>query len=399
MSNYYFFLESVRDCPHDSITIQKGQRHVNNESWSIENLLGHFSEFSYENFFNLSKINLVETDSYKFILNFIHMPNKIDFAHSKESVEHLNTDPKCYLILMSCHEYAIAPVELSAYIQSCNIPCNKVIVLCSNLEAHNTIINGIKYICINFWESFTKLHHRLLPNVPIADPKELTKRIQQANKKFLCLNRNIKPHRVWFYYALIKQEMLDQGYVSYHLPKINPQEYSIISNGHWTLKRIPPELHDDFKQTNIRKMYARMLDRLETKAIINYGNGPAQYYNDSLLSLVTESDPVKNFLTEKTYKAIVNLHPFFIIGNPDQHTVLRQRGYHTFEDIFDTDSVMNYNEAISMLNHLKLLDINKLKKNIEKNYIDKLVHNQRHFFNRKVRWSNIVNEIINAIKK
>jgi len=398
MSNHYFYLESVRDWPHDAISIQRGQRSVSNESWSVENLIGHFAEFSYENFFNLSKLELAEEDSYKFILNFIHMPHKIDFAHSAESVAYLNNDPKCYLVLMSCHEYAISPVELATYIQSCNIPCNKVIVLCSNIEVHNSVINGIKYICINFWESFTKLHHKLLPNVPIADARQLPARIKTANKKFLCLNRNIKPHRIWFYYALVKQEMLDQGHVSYHLPKINSQEYFVMSNEQWTLKRIPSELHDDFKKTNARKMYARMLDRLETDAIINYGNGPAKYYNDSLLSFVTESDPVKNFITEKTYKAIVNLHPFFIIGNPDQHTLLRQRGYHTFEDIFGSNGVMNYNEAVAMLAYLKSQDTDKLKKNIEINYIDKLVHNQRHFFNRKVRWSSIVNEIINATK-
>jgi len=398
MQDCYFFLENVRDWPHDSISVQKGSRANANETWSTENLLGHFSEFSYENFFNVSKINFVEPHSYKFILNFIHMPVKVDFAISKESVWYLNNDPKCYLVLFSCFEYHISPEELAKYLSFCKIDLDKVIVCCSNIEAHNTRINGVLYLCVNFWESYTKLHHQLLPAVPIADPAKLRYRVKNSTKKFLCFNRNIKPHRIWFYYALIKQDMLDQGYVSYHLPKINPQEYSTIANGNWTLKRIPEELHNDFKQTNLRKMYPRMLDQLDSKAIINYSAGPAQYYNDSLLSIITESDPTKNFITEKTYKAIANLHPFFIIGNPDQHALLRQRGYHTFEDLFGSSGVMNYNEAVAMLEHIKSYDTEKLKRTIEKKYLDKLLHNQRNFFSRKIRWSSIVNEIIDATK-
>lgn len=398
MSNHYFFLEAVRDWPHDSISVQKGRKSSVNESWPIENLIGHFSEFSYDNFFNISKIDLVETQAYKFILNFIHMPMRVDFACSNTSIKYLNNDPRCFLILFTCHEYHISPEDLSNYVVGCGIPCDKVIVLCSNLEAHNQIINGIKYICVNFWESYSKLHHRLLPNVPIADPKMIGNNIKNATKKFLCLNRNIKPHRIWFYYALIKTEMLEQGHVSYHLPKINAQEYAQVSNGPWTLKRIPPELHDDYKQTNVRKMYPRMLDRLDTVSVINYGAGPSQYYSDTLLSFVTESDPIKNFVTEKTYKAIANLHPFFIIGNPDQHALLRQRGYHTFEDLFGSEGVTNYVEAVAMLEYIKSRDIDKLRKTIEKNYIGKLIHNQRNFFSRKIRWTDIVNEIINAAK-
>lgn len=399
MTNCYFFLESVQDWPHDGVSIQKGRHAHKNETWSVENIIGHFSEFSYENFFNISKFELVEPDAYKFIVNFIHMPTDVEFACSEESINYLNSDPRCFLVLFSCHEYVITPESLSKYIISQKIPCDKVIVVCSNLEAHKQTINGIKYICINFWESFTKFHHRLLPNVPIGDPKKLQNNINKAEKKFLCFNRNIKPHRIWFYYALIKSDMLNEGYVSYHLPKINPKEYSSVSNSHWTLKRIPAELHNDFKQTNARKMYPRMLDKLDTKAIINYGSGPRQYYDNSLLSIVTESDSVKNFITEKTYKAIANLHPFFIVGNPDQHALLRQRGYHTFEELFNSNSVINYAEAMTMLGYIKSQDIKQLKKIIRQKYIDKLIHNQKNFFSRKIYWTEIVNEIVNATKK
>lgn len=399
MHTHYFLLDHVLDWPHNSLHIQKGHKSHQKEFWPVDHFLSHFDEFGYNNFYNTKKAHLIEPHAYKFILNFIHMPVKTDFAVSSESVYMLNNDPKCFLILMSCHEYVITPEALQKTIESYSIPLNKVVVLCSNMEAHGQKINGIHYVCVNFWESFTRFHHRVLPNVPIADPTKKRKHINTASRKYLCLNRNIKPHRIWFYYALIKQEMLEQGHVSYHLPKIDSTEYSTISNSHWVLKRIPQELHDDYKITNARKMYPRMLDRLETEAVINYGNGIENYYKDSVLSFVTESDSTKNFITEKTYKAIVNLHPFFIIGNPEQHMLLRQRGYHTFEELFGVNSVTDYDSAVEMLAHVKSYDLSRLKKTVEKSYFDKLIHNQRNFFSRKVTWTGIVKEIFNAIEK
>lgn len=399
MYTHYFFFDHVKNWPHDSLHIQKGNKAYLNEWYPVDNYLSHFEEFGYNNFYNTKNIHLLDPHAYKFVLNFIHMPIKTDFSISKESVYMLNNDPKCFLILMSCLEYVIAPEELQKTVESYSIPLNKVIVLCSNLEAHGQKINGIRYVCINFWESYTRFHHRILPNVPIADPSKKREHIYNASRKYLCLNRNIKTHRVWFYYSLVKQEMLDQGHVSYHLPTLDSAEYTNISNSHWVLKRIPEELHNDYKIVNARKMYPRKLDRLETEAIINYNGGIENYYKDSLLSFVTESDATKNFITEKTYKAIVNLHPFFIIGNPEQHLLLRQRGYHTFEELFGVDSVTDYNSAVEMLTHVKSYDLNRLKKIVEKNYFDKLVHNQRNFFTRKVTWTSIVKEIFNAIEK
>jgi hypothetical protein len=110
--------------------------------------------------------------------------------------------------------------------------------------------------------------------------------------------------------------------------------------------------------------------------------------------VITESDSTKNFITEKTYKAIMNLHPFFIIGNPEQHSLLRARGYETFEDLFGVDCVVDYTQAMQMWKHINNTDIDILKRQIKEKYIDKLLHNQRLFLSRKVSWNKIVENII-----
>jgi len=273
-----------------------------------------------------------------------------------------------------------------------NYEHDKVVVLCCDVEAHNKTLDGIKYITVNYWESVSIHQHKTLPNVAITLPDELD--IDNATKKFLCLNRNIKPHRIWLMYSILKNGVYDQGHVSYNLPDISKEEHNECAKSYHTVKRIPKELHTDYKMSLLREMYTRKLDELNKVQVINYSNSIKAYYNDSLISVITESDSTKNFITEKTYKAIMNLHPFFIVGNPEQHSLLRARGYETFEDLFGVDCVMDYNQATALWQNINAMDIDILKRQIKEKYIDKLLHNQRLFLSRKVSWDKIVDNII-----
>lgn len=398
MQKHYFLLDNVHNWPHSGLSVMKADTDPN-YGVPVDNMLSHFEEFSYSNFYNTNKAFLLEPRAFKFILNFVHMPQSVKFPMSVEAKKLVQEDPHCFLILMSCLESMIQPLELSKYCAKHKIPLNKVIVLCSNVQAHGQTINGIKYVCINFWESISRFHHQLLPDTFVTKIEDRESQILNASKKFICLNRNVKPHRIWFMYALVKAGMLDAGHISYHLPKIDKDNYEMLCNGHWVLKRIPVNLHKDFAVVNKKQMFPRMLDRLDNEAIIQYHNGPVKFYQDSLFSFVTESESTANFITEKTYKAIVNLHPFFIIGNPDQHALLRARGYETFEGLFGTRQVTNYEEAIEMLDHVDRLDMNVLKQTLIKNYLDKLIHNYNNFFTRKVSWQTIVQEIFDATKR
>ena len=68
-------------------------------------------------------------------------------------------------------------------------------------------------------------------------------------------------------------------------------------------------------------------------------------YESSYFSLVNETiftEPLnKNnwdtqlFITEKTYKPIMNYHPFIVVGLPHTLRYLRQQGFQTFPEMFD----------------------------------------------------------------
>jgi hypothetical protein len=396
MSKTVFFIDNVLNDPHGPLYIEKNKQR--NGTWSVENMLGHFQDFPIDNLYNLKHIDLFQKDDIKYLITFAHMPETNVPYLSREAINLLCERKNLFLIIVSPLEYIIKPRELYLGLSKKTIPLEKVIVLCSNFEAHNKTYEGIKYLCINFWESYSRKHLKVLPGASIILPEHRRNSLDHANKKFICLNRNIKPHRIWFYYSIMKTEILKQGHVSYHLPSIDRFEYEKVSMHDWVLKRIPQELHGDYMRTVRRKMHERTLDVLDTRNVINYTDTTAAFYHDSLVSFVTESETNTNFITEKTYKAIANLHPFFIVGNPDQHTILRARGYHTFEELFGVNQITNYREAHECLEKLKSIDLQVLKDTIKEKYFDKLVHNQQNLLNRKISWQTIVDEIEKSFK-
>lgn len=388
MKDCYFLVDNVLQSPHSGITLRLPGE-VNTRP--LDYVFGHFDNFSYNNFFHINQIKFLD-DKPKYLLNIIHMPEWTEINLSKKSIEILQNDPTVFLCLVSVLECIISPKALAKELASHKIPASKVVVLCSDLSAHMTIKEGVKYICVNFWESISRHHHQTLPNVASTHPDEL--KINDCTKKFLCLNRNIKPHRIWLMYSMIKADILKQGHVSFNLPEVDFQNFTEVANSEFVYKRIPVNLHKDYKMALARAMYQRKLDELDKVHVINYKDSIKPYYNDSLMSVITESDSNKNFITEKTYKAIMNLHPFFIIGNPDQHSLLRARGYFTFEDLFEVEQVTQYYEAMDLWNNIKNTELCVLKEKINKKYIDKLIHNQQLFLSRKISWNNIIKNII-----
>lgn len=393
MYKCYFLLDNILESPHSGITLKLPG--ASNHTVTLDYMLGHFDDFNYRNFFHTNQIEILDPHAPKFIVSIVHMPTWVDTNLSQDSIDLLKNDPNVYLCLISVLECVLSTKELADELNSKGIPLHKVVVMTSNMQAHGNNIDGVNYICVNFWESISRHHHQTLPNISITTPGQLS--INRASKKFLCLNRNIKPHRIWLMYSILRSNVIKQGHVSFNLPSVHRREFEMVSRSHDTLKRIPESLHDDFKRALVRELYNRKLDTLDKYHIINYNSSIKSYYNDSLFSVITESDTSLNFITEKTYKAMMNLHPFFIVGNPDQHALLRTRGYHTFEDLFGVNQVTNYTEALAMWSHIDGKNIDVLKQNIKKKYLDKLIHNQQLFLSRKISWNDITDNLITAV--
>ena len=116
------------------------------------------------------------------------------------------------------------------------------------------------------------------------------------------------------------------------------------------------------------------------------------WYNSTEFSFVVESNLVeKEFVTEKTFKAIAFSHPFVVYGPIGVLDLLHRNGFETFGEIFDE----SYDNDTSSSNRLT-----KLLANVD-NYVtrtvtteQKLKHNRNLFFDSNLVTKKITKEII-----
>ena len=146
---------------------------------------------------------------------------------------------------------------------------------------------------LDFWAMVCDLNFQSYTNTEL--------RLRHDAKKFICLNR--KPHahrRVIMRYL---DQVKDQGY---------------LTSG------MDPDLVD-----------ADVGDY----AICNdvYSLGDISTWQDAYLNIVTETTFNNDnfFISEKTWKPVIGLRPFFVYGQPKLREYLRAQGVDTFEDLID----------------------------------------------------------------
>lgn len=124
------------------------------------------------------------------------------------------------------------------------------------------------------------------------------------------------------------------------------------------------------------------LDPLDDK-IDMYSLGDATSWGKFLINVVTESTTYTNlFLSEKTWKPIIGLRPFLILGDENLYIKLKELEFDTFDDLFGTwwkDSQWE-NRARSIVSILKHFendhtDLNKLYAKL----LPRLQYNRENF--------------------
>jgi hypothetical protein len=180
------------------------------------------------------------------------------------------------------------------------------------------VIIGYSSQCfLDFWAMICDLHFQNYEERDV--PLELTAR------KFICLNRKPHPHRVALVNKLLP--LKDQGYISLGLPG----DQAIT-------------LDEEFAdEQGIRDEYGSLgIDGQVTQRIRNdiFSVGDINIWKNSFLCLVTETEftnayPENFFISEKTWKPIIGMRPFFVYGQAPMRRHLKASGFDIFEDIFD----------------------------------------------------------------
>ena len=148
------------------------------------------------------------------------------------------------------------------------------------------------------------------------------------SKTYLCFNSVIKLHRT------ILNVLLDdkKGYISYLKRQYKPISHTKSEIDHQTSidPHIKHLLHRELESA------PKTLDMTLNECINDQFDDDISLYDDTAFSIVTESLYCDKslFITEKTFKPILSMHPFLILSSPGIHTFLENFGYQNYNFLF-----------------------------------------------------------------
>lgn len=183
---------------------------------------------------------------------------------------------------------------------------------------------------------------------------------EARTRRFTLLSRVHKWWRATTVAHLQQEGLLDQAYWSYgtvdigDLPENNPIQIGQFAGLRSCIDRFltgAPYRCDDLTEAEHNSHWI-LADHL---------------YSDSYASIVLETlyDAEQSggaFITEKTFKAILNGHPFVIFGCPGTLATLRRLGYRTFDHVIDNsydeipDNTQRFRAAVAAVQHLSTQD-------------------------------------------
>jgi hypothetical protein len=171
-----------------------------------------------------------------------------------------------------------------------------------------------------------------------------TLEFKEYSKKFLSFNGLPRPHRTALVSLLKKDNLLDYGYISYNVrlgdsPTQDPEYWykQLIENEDLSFYKMYKDI--------ICSMHPMYLDTTrDNHHLVHPAAVPSKHidlYQNSYFSIITETAAYKGYsdeghtgggriLSEKTFKAIINQHPFILVAMPRSLEELHDLGYKTF---------------------------------------------------------------------
>jgi hypothetical protein len=190
-----------------------------------------------------------------------------------------------------------------------------------------------------------------------------TKWNSTATKALFLTGKAEKPHRIGLLSEFYANNMMDRLEWSLHIN--DPAQYTHLVNTSID--------YDKFIADCVRNPDNINIDMQGNTS--HYGGFPydVKLYSDTVLSIVSETDffGTSSWLTEKTFKAIANKHPFILAANAGTLAKINQLGFKTFE---------NY------------LPINQYDRLPSRARLDSVVINTRYFLNNVAKHQEQINQ-------
>jgi len=229
------------------------------------------------------------------------------------------------------------------------IPLDKVFVSSDNFnfeEIYNTLLeeDNIK-LNIKFFNYPWALYQAAEMLDYLHEEKNIVTKIKyQRDKKILCFNRHLRENKIIAVSYLLLNNYEKDSHLSFNI--------DFIHDG----------FQDKYIFEKVRQGYNKLIE--QKKSVIDYdvtGDGSFLYddknlYESSYISLVTETEFNDGRITEKTFKPIINLHPFILWGPPMALEYLKYYNFKTFSKYID-ESYDDVDEEYSRYEKLfKIID-------------------------------------------
>lgn len=212
--------------------------------------------------------------------------------------------------------------SLTALVDHYGIPHDAVKFAISNWLVHD----AHPFIYFPDWE----LHYRYLHLTGKKSWIE-TVNLSPRTRKTTCLISADKPWRRIFASNFLDLGLSQHSYFSYN--NYRTGEVQLDDTSDWS------ELGED--QDRVMASFQLQLP-IRSDDLLDYQHNnhrlvQQHYYNDSYWNIVVESTYSEDtvFLTEKTFKPILNMQPFVVVGNPGSLRLLKHLGYRTFSRVID----------------------------------------------------------------
>lgn len=272
-------------------------------------------------------------------------------------------------------------------------------------KTHNISMSQIRFVIANYKLKNRKpfvyfpddeLYYRYLHLLENNYVKDIN--LKPRDKKFTCLNRADKVWRKIYASYLHQMDLHKLGYFSYTNYKYETSHQGLNDLDMWC----------DFDDTLEQDLLSFELqlpircDELDDHEHNNHKLINHDFYQNAYFNFVVEThfDSGTIFLTEKTFKPILNLQPFIILGNPGSLKLLKDLGYQTFEDVIREtyDEEIDHKDRLSSILKISydlcnLSDKHHMK--IQRIITSVLKHNQAHFLAPKVQR---INELLNQLE-
>lgn len=339
------------------------------------------------------------------LLEYAHIPNSII-----DKVRHGNG----YILIehgIEAHMYADALHSMHGYFQNIhNIPLHKVIYLTGAMN------------CDTVYEEYCQTHN--IPNdknnrltilsYPVSinifdeqlkdEPNYNTEVIPE--KLFLMWNRRllgIRQHRVALLLHLEKMGLVDRSYISCPNYSVDMPGVGFKNTFSHQYMMMFPGITDDTINNFTNRLPLILDNETDVSQMCNdTGNTNRHYYQNSLVSLITETnfDAKEVTLTEKSFKPLKEKHPFIIAGVNGALKSLRELGFETFSEFWDesydecADAFTRTRMIADVLYDISTWDHNKVLE-FKRNVKPKLEHN----FNRlkNIGFDPILNKVHNIV--